>query len=74
MLDSRYLVACRTVVFGELRLNNHLWIELVWNNKIRRLVESGEALRPVRLSKADSLSRKHILDSVLDEVSDQFTD
>lgn len=74
VLDSRHLVAGRTVVFSELRLDDDVGIEFVRDHEIRRLVESGQSLRPLRLAETDAGSRQLVLDGVFDKVADQFAD
>ena len=41
VLDARHLVAGCSVVFGELRLDDDMRIELIWDDEVRCLVEPG---------------------------------
>ena len=45
MLHARDLVACRSIVLGDLGLNDNFGIEFVRYNKIRRLIETANPLR-----------------------------
>ena len=74
VLHSGYLVPRGAVILGELRFDEHLGVELVWNREIRRLVETWQTLCSLGLAKTDTRSRKHLLDRILDDVAHQLTD
>ncbi len=69
MLDARYLVACRAVVFSDLRFNYYPWIEFVWNNKIGRLIESNDLFGPPGHSIADPCPIKSVLDCEFEDIT-----
>ena len=74
VLDPGNLVPGRTVVFGELGLDDDLGIDLVGDDKVRRLIEAGEPLRAPGLAIADARSNEHVLDGILDDVANQLAD
>ena len=74
VLNARYLIARRAVVFGELRFDDDLWIELVRDHEIGCLVEAGQTLCPPGLAKADAPAGQNVLNGVLDDITDELAD
>ena len=72
VLHAGYLVARRAVIFGEFGFDYDLRVELVGNDEVGRLIESGEPLRSSGLAKADAGAGQYVLDGALDKVSDQL--
>ena len=58
MLHSRDFVTRCAIVFCYLGFDHDLWIELIWHDKIRRLIETADALRAPGLAKADFCYRQ----------------
>ena len=72
MLDTCDLIPGFAIVLSDLGLDNYLWIELAWNDEIRRLIEARNSLRSFSLPVTDTSVAEHILDSGFQVVANQF--
>src|SRR3989338_8357756 len=72
MLDSGDLIPSSAIVFCHLGLDDNLRIKFVWNDKIRCLVESRNALCPLGFSITDAGLRQNVFDSGFKIVPNQL--
>jgi len=72
MLHTSHFVPGRTVVLGDLRLDDDLRAELIRNDEIRGLVEAPDTLGTLRLAMTDARAGQHPLDRCFQHVADQL--
>ena len=72
MLNACHLIACCTIVFGDLRLDDNLRIEFTGYDEIRRLVETFDSFRSFGLAETDACFGEYILNRRLQAVADEF--
>jgi len=61
MLNARYFIPGCTVILGDLRFYDDLWIKLARDDKVRRLVKTFDTLCTFGLAKTNAGLGKYIL-------------
>ena len=69
VLDPCDLIACRTVVFGQLRFDDDMRIIFTWNDEIRRLVKARDTLGTFRFPVTDAGFAEHVLDNQFETIA-----